>query len=43
MKSVMRKLRRQKGTSLLEVLIALAITGVVTLAVFKAYVVQHRH
>ena len=43
MKSVIRKLRRQTGASLLEVLIALAITGVVTLAVFKAYVVQHRH
>jgi len=43
MKSVIRKLSRQTGASLLEVLIALAITGIVTLAVFKAYVVQHRH
>ncbi|MDH3890298.1 MAG: prepilin-type N-terminal cleavage/methylation domain-containing protein [candidate division Zixibacteria bacterium] len=43
MKNVIDKLKQVRGASLLEVLVALAITGVVTLAVFKAYITQHRH
>lgn len=35
--------KSESGASLLEMLIALAITGVVTLAVFKAYITQHRN
>ena len=42
MKKTTTKLRGIRGTSLLEVLVALAITGVVTMAMFKAYVTQHR-
>jgi hypothetical protein len=36
------KLKQIRGTSLIEVLIALAITGVVTMAIFKAYITQHK-
>jgi len=43
MKHMMCKLGQQRGVSLLEILVALAITGVVTLAVFKTYITQHRH
>jgi len=43
MTNIMSKLRQQRGVSLLEVLVAVAITGVVTLAVFKVYITQHRH
>jgi hypothetical protein len=39
----MNKLRSSRGTSLLEVLIALSITGIITLAVFKAYLTQHKN
>lgn len=43
MKKLTNILKQVRGASLLEMLIALAITGVVTLAVFKAYITQHRH
>jgi Tfp pilus assembly protein PilW len=43
MRNLIDKLKQVRGASLLEVLIALAITGVVTLAIFKAYITQHRH
>ncbi len=40
---LMKKLSGVRGTSLLEILVALAITGVVTTAIFKAYVTQHKN
>ena len=40
---VMQKLQDQKGTSFIEVMIALVIMGVVTMSVFKAYVTQHKN
>ncbi|MFZ5979355.1 MAG: hypothetical protein ACOYVF_01880 [Candidatus Zixiibacteriota bacterium] len=43
MKIIFEKLRSNIGVSLLEVLVALAITGVITLAVFRAYVTQHKN
>ena len=43
MKIFFDKLKSKTGVSLLEVLIALAITGVVTLAVFRAYITQHKN
>ena len=33
----------EQGTSFIEVLIALAITGIVTLSIFKLYIVQHEN
>ena len=38
-----RKFRSQRGTSFLELMIALVITGVVTTAILKAYITQHKH
>lgn len=43
MRKLTNKLKHVRGASLLEMLVALAITGVVTLAVFKAYITQHRN
>ena len=43
MTKLVRKLSNVSGTSLLEILIALAMTGVVTTAIFKAYVTQHKN
>ncbi len=43
MRNLFDRLKQVRGASLLELLVALAITGVVTLAVFKAYISQHRH
>ncbi len=43
MKRMIRALRSIKGASILEVLIALAIMGVITTAVLRAYVVQHKN
>lgn len=43
MRKLTNRLKQVRGASLLEMLIALAITGVVTLAVFKAYITQHRN
>lgn len=42
MRNMIDRLKQVRGASLLEMLVALAITGVVTLAVFKAYITQHR-
>ncbi|MEA3296281.1 MAG: hypothetical protein U9R56_00270 [candidate division Zixibacteria bacterium] len=42
MTKLVRKFRSQRGTSFLEVMIALVITGVVTTAILKAYVTQHK-
>jgi len=39
----LKKLLRDRGITLLEVLIALVITGVVTTALFKTYIVQHEN
>jgi type II secretory pathway pseudopilin PulG len=38
-----RIIRSQNGTSLLELLVALVITAVVTLAIFRTYIVQHKN
>ena len=43
MKNQRHILKQVRGTTLLEMLIALAITGVVTVAIFKAYITQHHH
>jgi len=43
MKKILAKIGHQRGFSLLEVLIALAITGIITLAIFKAYIAQHKN
>ena len=43
MKRLTKRVRNKCGTSLLEVLIALIITGVVTTAIFKTYVTQHEN
>jgi len=43
MKKIFAKIIQQRGFSLLEVLIALAVTGIITLAVFRAYVTQHKN
>ena len=37
------KLKSQRGTTFLEVMIALAIMGVVTTAIFKLYITQHKN
>ena len=39
---ILSRLHKQGGTSLLEMLVALAITGVVTLAIFRTYIIQHK-
>jgi len=43
MKNILDKLKSHNGVSLLEVLIALAITGVITLAIFRTYITQHKN
>ncbi len=43
MNTLMISLRNERGTSLLEVLIALALTGIVTLAIMNTYVIQHEN
>jgi len=43
MKKTLTKLRNIAGLSLIEVLIAMFLTGVVTAAVFKVYINQHKH
>ncbi|MCK4606186.1 MAG: prepilin-type N-terminal cleavage/methylation domain-containing protein [candidate division Zixibacteria bacterium] len=42
MSRLFNRLNGQRGTSLLEVMIALVITGIVTAAILKAYVSQHK-
>jgi type II secretory pathway pseudopilin PulG len=42
-KSFIGKLRKQHGTSFLEVIIALAIMGVITTAIFKLYIASHKN
>ncbi len=39
----MQRIHNQKGTSFIEVMIALVIMGVVTLAIFRAYIAQHKN
>ncbi|HWR81728.1 MAG TPA: prepilin-type N-terminal cleavage/methylation domain-containing protein [Candidatus Deferrimicrobium sp.] len=43
MKAIMRKAANSRGATLLEVLIAVAIMGFVTAAIFELYVTQHKH
>lgn len=43
MKKIFGRIGEQRGVSLLEVLIALGVTGIITLAVFRAYVTQHKN
>ncbi|MDH4158173.1 MAG: prepilin-type N-terminal cleavage/methylation domain-containing protein [candidate division Zixibacteria bacterium] len=38
-----RRARNQRGLSLLEVIIALAVMGVVTIAIFQLYITQHKN
>jgi Tfp pilus assembly protein PilE len=42
MKRILWKLRNTRGTSFLEVMVALAITGIITMAIFKTYLTQHK-
>jgi len=39
----MRTLHNQRGTSLLEVMIALVITAIITLTIFRTYITQHKN
>ena len=43
MKRIRDILGNSRGLSLFEILVALIITGVVTLAIMKTYITQHRH
>lgn len=43
MMNIRSKIRSQAGTSFLEVMIALAIMGVVTTGIFELYISQHKH
>ncbi len=43
MKRMNAKLAQQSGTSLIEVLIALFLTGVITMSIMKLYVTQHNN
>lgn len=43
MKKFNQKIRTESGTSLIELLIALVITGIVTLAIMKTYAIQHEN
>ena len=43
MKLFIEKLKKQRGTSFLEVMIALAIMGVITTAIFKLYIASHKN
>ena len=40
---LLKKLLSQKGTSFIEIMIALAIMGVITMSVFKTYIDQHKN
>lgn len=42
MKATYHRLSEQRGVSFLEVMIALVITGIITMAIMKAYLTQHR-
>ncbi len=39
----MSKIRNQQGTSFIEVMIALIMMGVITMAIFRAYITQHQN
>lgn len=43
MRDIMSNLRSERGTTLIELMIALALTGIVTLAVMRTYVTQHEN
>ena len=43
MNNLMIMTRSERGSSLIEVLIALALTGIVTLAIMNTYVIQHEN
>lgn len=43
MNKFMTSLRAERGTTLIEMMIALALTGIVTLAIMKTYVTQHEN
>lgn len=43
MKRMLRKLRNHRGISLVEMLIALGLTGIVSASVLKAYMTQHKN
>ena len=42
MKSIFAKLRSRCGTTLLELMISLIMTGIITVAIFKTYTTQHK-
>ena len=42
MKFIQNKLKDRRGVSLLELLVALAMTGIITVAIFKTYTTQHK-
>ena len=43
MKTSVSQLRSERGTTLIELMIALVLTGIVTLAIMKTYVTQHEN
>jgi hypothetical protein len=43
MKRMLKKLQEHRGISLVEMLIALGLTGIVTASVLKAYITQHKN
>ena len=43
MKTFRRIVRAERGTTLIELMIALVLTGIVTLAIMKTYVIQHEN
>ena len=40
---ITKKLQGAKGLSLIEVLIAMLMTGIITAAIFKVYINQHKN